>query len=182
MIRLYQIRALVRRYPFCGGCAALSVLLIIFSVGLWFHVRSLAVLQRKRQVEGEAVQLTLIAGPQLRQELAFVRQINQRIADSLISEENLADNVNYFYKIEEESEARLDDLHAFNAPPPDTDSPYKKIPFGLKVSGTFAQVAAFIHAVETGPRLVSINHFSFRKRAGTTLIVADLNLDLLGKK
>lgn len=174
---------LARQYRFCGICAVLSVAFAIGSLALWVRLRSLSKLQHARQVEGEAVQATLISAPQLRQELAIVRQTTQRITDNLASEEALSDNINYFYNMEETSRARLEDTpRQFNVPPPDTGVPYKRIPFGVRVTGTFTQVASFVHAVETGPRLSAITFFSFRKRAGTSLVVADLNVDLLGKR
>lgn len=179
---LKNLWPLARQYPFCGICAVLSVVFALGSVILWWRMHSLSKLQHARQVEGEAVQATLISAPQLRQELAFVRQTMQRITDNLASEENLADNTNYFYNMEEISKAHVEDLRNFNIPPPDTGTPYKRIPFGVRVTGTFTQVASFIHAVETGPRLSAITYFSFRKRPGTSLVVADFNVDLLGKR
>lgn len=180
--RFQNLWPLARQYPFCGICAVLIVVFAIGSLVLWLRMHSLAKLQHARQAEGEAVQATLISAPQLRQELAFVRQTMQRITENLASEENLADNTNYFYNMEETSKARVEDLRNFNIPPPDTGIPYKRIPFGVRVTGSFTQVASFVHAIETGPRLSAITYFGFRKRPGTSLVVADLNVDLLGKR
>jgi Tfp pilus assembly protein PilO len=183
MIRhLSELVALAKRYPFRGFCLALSTILLDTSVILWIHLRTLTALQHKKQTEGEAVTATLISGPQTRDELAYAKETTRRIASTLITEENLTDNVNYFYKLEEISKAHLDDLRPLNVPSSEAGTLYQRIPFSLKASGTFPEVAAFIQALETGPRLAAINSFSFRKRVGGPLVVVDLNLDLLGKK
>jgi Tfp pilus assembly protein PilO len=182
MRRFQNLWPLAREYPFCGICAAMSVAFAIGSLVLWVRMNALSKLQHARQVEGEAVQATLISAPQLRQELALVQHTLKRITDNLASEENLADNINYFYNMEETSKAHLEDLRPFNIPVPDTGTPYRRIPFGIRVSGSYAQVAAYIHAVETGPRLSTITYFSLRKRPGTSFVVADFNVDLLGKR
>ncbi|MEO7414690.1 MAG: type 4a pilus biogenesis protein PilO [Opitutaceae bacterium] len=183
MIRPFQrLWPLARRYPFSGICAALSVFLALASVLLWLRLHSLTAAQPTRQAEGDAVTATLISAPQLRQELAFAQQTIQRITDNLTSEESLAANTNYFLDLAERCEVRLDPPRSFNTAPPETGTGYKKIPFGLRVSGTFPQLAAFIHAVETGPRLSNISYFVFRKPAGSSQVVLELNVDLLGKK
>ena len=183
MIRqLQQLWPLARRYPFCGVCAGLSVLLLLGSIATTVWMRSLTKSHRARQAESRAVQATLVSAPQLQQELAFVRQITQRINSTLVSDDNLADNSLYFYNMEEVSHARVEALRNYNVGAPDTGVPYKRVPFGLTVSGTFTQVATFIHAIETGPRLSAITYFSLRRRAGTPLIVAEISVDLLGKR
>jgi Tfp pilus assembly protein PilO len=179
--RLSELVQLGKKHPFCGVCAMLSIFAVIFSLIGWHQLRRLTVLQRKRQSDGEAIIATLNSAPQTRDELAFAKASIQQISNALIIEENLTDNVNYFYNIEGASMAHLDDLRALNVVPSDLGVFYQKIPFSLKVSGTFTEVAAFLQAIETGPRLASINSFSFRKRTGGPLVTADLTLDLLGK-
>ena len=182
MSRLTHLWGLARRYPFCGVCGIASLVFLLGSLLLWARLHTLSKVQHARQIEGEAVQATLISAPQLRQELAFVQQTMQRITQNLSTEDDLAVNINYFYDMEGPSKARVDDIRPFNSPAPDTGVAYKRIPFGLKVSGTFPQVAAFLHAVETGPRPCAITYFSFRKRPGTATIVVEFNVDLLGSR
>lgn len=160
----------------------LGLIAVIGSFMCWYQLRTLNALQQKRQKEGEAVIATVISGPQTRDELAFAKATTERIAQLLIVEENLTDNLNYFYKMEETSKAHLDDLRPLNVIPPEGGIPYQRIPFSLKVSGTFSEVAAFVQAIETGPRLAAVNSFSFHKRAGGPFITADLTVDLLGKR
>jgi len=112
-----------------------------------------------------------------------VREYPRRIEDNLVVEDNLAENLWYFYKLEEQTKARLPELRQLNAPPPDTGSLYKRVPYLLKVTGTYVQVSAFLYALETGPRLANITSFGFRRReANGSMIALDLSIELLGKK
>jgi Tfp pilus assembly protein PilO len=177
-----QILALARRFPFGATCCAITGVFLAIASILWFQNRQLAVRHRNKQIEGEAVLSTLISAPQLRLELAFTHETIRRITENLSSEEDLQDDVRYFRLIEEQSQARLEDLHSLSAPAPDMGSEYKQVPFNLRVSGNFEQITAFIFGIETGPRLARITYFSFRRRApGSSLIVLELNLNLLGK-
>jgi Tfp pilus assembly protein PilO len=180
--RLQNLWSLAKTYPFCGICGVLSLVFALGSLGFWWQSRVLIGAQVKKQKEADAVRATLISAPQLRQELVFVRQTMAKINEVLASEENLADNINYFYNMEESSKARLDSLQPFNTSSVDTGVPYKRIPFGIKVSGTYTQVTAFIHAVETGPKLSAVTRLVLRKRPDSALVTADFTVDLLGKR
>jgi Tfp pilus assembly protein PilO len=179
--RLRQFWPLVRRYPFFGSCAVLSVLFALSAIGLSVRLHTLSGIHQKKLAEANIVQATLRSKPELLKELEFVRQTLQRISENLAKDESLLANQNYFLDMAERCEARLN-LSSFNTPPPDTGTEYVRIPFGLKASGTYAQVAAFIHALETGPRVSNITAFSFQRVPGTSNVTVDLNVDLLGKR
>lgn len=182
MRQLQRLWSAAFRYPFYGICSALSILFALSSAVLWLRLHSLTNAQQERQRELDAVVATLISAPQLRQELAFAQQTIQRITESLTSDESLVANTNYFLALAEQYEVQLDGPRSMNTAPSESGTGYKKIPFGLKVTGTYPQVAAFIHAVETGPRLSNVTYFSFRKPAGSSLVAVDLNVELLGKR
>jgi Tfp pilus assembly protein PilO len=182
MRHLQRIWPVARRYPLDAVCSILSIIFLLTSAVLWFRLHSLEKAQQARQEELDKVVATMISAPQLRQELAFAQQTIQRIADNLTDEDSLVANTNYFLTLADRYEVHLDPPRSFNTAPSETGMSYKKIPFGLKVSGTFPQVAAFIHAVETGPRISNITYFSFQKPAGAAQVTVELNVDLLGKK
>ena len=179
---LNQFLPLIRRHPFGAVCIILSVVALGVSWFLWQQVDELEAAHYVRSQEGEGMLTTLVSGPLLRQELALVRSYTKRIEDHLVTEENQSENYSYFYTIEDQSKARITELRQRAAPPPDGGAQYKRIPYTVKVTGTYAQVAAFLQAVETGPRLSSVTAFSFRRQLpGSPLLTLDLSLVLLGK-
>jgi|SRR5882724_819924 len=182
MIRPDQFFPLMRRHPFGAVCVVLSVVAAGVSWFLWQQVGELEAAHYVRSKEGESMLTTLVSGPLLRQELSMVRGYTRRIEDHLVTEDNRSENFSYFYAIEEQSKARITELRQLSAPPPDGGAQYKRIPYSVKVSGTFPQVAAFLQAVETGPRLSTITAFSFRRQApSSALLTLDLSVVLLGK-
>lgn len=174
---------LIRRFPYGTGCLLATLGL---GVAAWFlngHNGVLRIQLEARAREGEDMLATLISGSTLRQELANVREYVRRIEDNLLIETNLAENTWYFFKLEEQTRVSLPELHQLSSPPSDQQPLFKRIPYTLRVTGTHEQVASFLLALETGPRLVKIVSFSFSRRdASGNALALDLSLELLGKK
>lgn len=125
----------------------------------------------------------LVGGSTQKQELEAVRAAIRRIEDNLVVEANLAENLLYFYKLEEQTKAKLPELHQLSSPNLDKSPIYRRVPYTLRVSGGFEQVSAFLLALETGPRLVKIITCGFaRTDVSGSNIVLDLNLEVLGKR
>ena len=180
---LAQFSALIRRYPYCAACTVFTLLLAGIA---WFLIgqnEELEVIRVDRAREGEAMLTLLVGGSTQRQELAAAREAARRIEDNLVIESNLAENAFYFYKFEEQTKARLPELHPLTSPASDTSVLYRRVPYTLRISGTYEQVWSFLYAIETGPRLANITAFGFSRRdADGTGITLDLSLELLGKK
>jgi len=126
---------------------------------------------------------SMISGPSVRQELAASREITRRIEDNLVVDDNLAENLWYFYKIEQQTKAHLVELRPINSVASDSKAFYKRVPFTVRLTGTYEQTAAFLYAIETGPRLANITSLTFRRVEPESLnILLDMDLELLGKK
>ncbi len=182
--QLEPLVALLRRYPF----GALSLVILLgCGVGVYFlsddiDLEETARLDRAN--EGEAMLELLKGGSTQRQELAAVRDATRRIEENLINDADLAGNQWYFYRIEEQTKTRLLELHPQSSPTNDNTTLYKRVPYSLRVSGTYEQVAAYLLALETGPRLTNISSFNFSRRdkEASGGVVLELTLELLGKK
>lgn len=181
--QLAAFLALLRRFPF----AAISIgVLLGCGVGCYFlsvDIDDQEVARLDRAKEGEAMLDLLVGGSTQRQELEAVRDATRRIEENLIVESDLAGNQWYFYKIEEQTKTRLQELHPQSSPTTDGATLYKRVPYSLRVSGTFEQVSAYLLALETGPRLANITSFNYTRRdKDTSGVVLELTLELLGKK
>ncbi|HMD60161.1 MAG TPA: type 4a pilus biogenesis protein PilO [Opitutaceae bacterium] len=180
---LMQWIAVLRRHPLSVFCAVVCVACAIVS---WYIIGNLKWLDLEHRQLGQDADLavsTLISGPAIRQELAAAREITRRIEDNLVVPDNLAENLWYFYKIEQHSKAHLLELHPLNAITSDSKALYRRIPFSIKVTGTYEQTGAFLYLTETGPRLANITSMTMRRRdTGGLVTVLDMNVELLGKK
>jgi Tfp pilus assembly protein PilO len=194
-----DLTALAKRYPYCVACAILTLVLGGVAYFLWDQIDALEAQHQDRSKEGEAMLTQLVGGSTQRTELADVRDAAHRIEANLAVESELPENNRYFYKFEEQTKSHLLELHQLNSPALDSNPLYKRIPYTARVSGTYEQVAAFLLALETGPRLVNITSFSLARasgagprggsgrdpaptEAGASGVVLDLTLELLGKK
>ena len=172
-----------RRHPLSTLCACICVACALACWAIHSNLTWLELEHKQLSQDGDLMLSTLITGPSVRQELATARDLTRRIEDNLVVEDNLAENLWYFYKIEQQTKARVPELHQLNSLVPDSHALYKLVPYSIRVTGTSEQVCAFLYAIETGPRLANISQLSIRRiEPGSPVIDMDINLELLAKR
>ncbi len=178
-----SLYGMCRRNLFITFCTIFSILL---GIGLWvlhLDLKTREIENRELSQDGAAMNSTLVTGPLVKQELARAQDIVQRIESNLVIEKNLADNLWYFYKIHPDSKDILTSLRALNPETAVDDLDYKMVPFTLQLTGNYTQVASYLLQLETGPRLVQIRSFSFRRvRQGASGLTLNLEIRVLGRK
>ncbi len=175
--------AVVRRHPLSALCAIIVVVCGLLSWLIYSDMSGLELEHKQLAQDGDLMIATLITGPSVRTEIETTREITRRLDDNLVVEDNLAENLWYFYEIEQQSKAHLTELHQLNPLVPDTRSLFKRIPYSLTVTGTYGQTGAFLYDIETGPRLAIITSVTFRRiEPGGSALTLEVNLELLGKK
>jgi Tfp pilus assembly protein PilO len=180
---LMQWIAVARRNPLSVLCATICVICGFICLYIHANMAWLELEHKQMSQESDLAVASLISGPSIRQELATSREVTRRIEDNLVVEDNLAENLWYFYKIEQQTKAHILEMRSLNSLVSDSRSLYRRIPFTIRASGTYEQTAAFLYAIETGPRLAYITSVSFRRNEpGSLAVILDLNLELLGKK
>lgn len=180
---LAKIGQLALRYPFCAACIVLSVLLAGTGVWLQFDLNDLTSRQQEHAKEGDRMLIALARGSQLRAELAISRAAMQRINENLVVEKNVPENFWYFYKIEQDTQAKLTELQQHPAVVPDSGAPttYKRVPYSIHLTGSFRSVISFLQRLETGPRFGRINAFTIQRLDPQSSDVALLiDMELLG--
>jgi hypothetical protein len=187
---------LLRRYPWCAACALVGVL---SGGSAWWLSGDLDDLDTPYADKGkeyeEMLKLTK-GGRTQREELELVRDTTRRLDENLLIESNLAENNWYFYKFEEQTKAHLVELHQLNSPITDASPLFRRVPYTLRVEGGYEQVAGFLAALETGPRVAKVTGFTLSRqgpgkdaaRGGDSssdvaaAVVLDFTLEMLGKK
>jgi Tfp pilus assembly protein PilO len=177
-----QFYDLIRRYPLVSGCVAALLLLGAANYYFWDQRHTLANQHDEARRYGEAMLPVLASHTRLTAQVATTQEAVELIERNLIVESDLAENLGYFYKLETASRARLAQISQLNAQALQ-GNPFKAIPFALRVSGSYAQLIAFVRALETGPRLARIKDYEFtRSDAKTGTLALDLTVELLGNK
>jgi Tfp pilus assembly protein PilO len=174
----------LRRNLFAVVCSVIIVVLGGAGWWLWHDLSNQDEILQARTLQGETELDTIATSPLLREALAQTRATVERINRNLAVESNLADNLWYFYKLEEQTKARIRGLNqlATSGPGQDARAEYKPIPYTMEISGTFAQVMDFLQSLESGPRLVKVRGFTFRRSESSGEgVVLQLELTVLGK-
>jgi Tfp pilus assembly protein PilO len=178
-----QWLAIARRHPLSALCAGICVTCGIICWYIYGNMKWLDLEHKQLNQDTDLALSSLISGPSVKQELSASREVTRRIEDNLVIEDNLAENLWYFYKIEQQTKAHLAELRPLNSLVSDSKAYYKRVPFSIRLTGTYEQTGAFLYAVETGPRLANITSLTFRRVEPDSLnVLLDLDVELLGKK
>jgi len=177
-----QFLALTRRYPVAVVSLFLLVVLGAADWFLWKRWGLLAVESERTRQEGEAMLLSLSSHPRIQAQSEEASAALAYIDGNLATESDLAGNLDYFYQIEKATHVRLASLSQLSSQPPTDKSAFLAIPFSLRLNGSYQQILACLHALETGPRLVRIKNYRFSQTGvvndGLSL---DLTVDMLGR-
>jgi Tfp pilus assembly protein PilO len=175
--------ATARRHPLSALCAGICLICAGVCWYIYGNMKWLELEHRQLSQDGDLAVASMISGPSVRQELAASREATRRIEDNLVVEDNLAENLWYFYKIEQQTKVHIAELRSQNSLISNSRAYYRRVPFTLRVTGTYEQTAAFLYAIETGPRLANITSLSFRRTdPASVTVILEINVELLGKK
>jgi hypothetical protein len=175
--------ATVRRHPLSALCGTIVLLCAIACWYVYGNMKWLE-LEHKQVLQDSDLDLSsMLSGPSVRQERLAALEVTHRIEDNLVIEDNLAENLWYFYKVEQQTKAHIAELRPLNSLISDSKAYYRRVPFSIRVTGTYEQTAAFLYAIETGPRLSYFTSLTFRRADPASLqVILEFNVELLGKK
>jgi Tfp pilus assembly protein PilO len=167
MNRLRQLLALARENPFVTVC--LIAILLAGNISVYYGRKNaeLERIQTRLRNDGEAANRTINASTLLRSEARLIDAALKEIDASLVTEDNLAENLGYFYIIEDQTQAHIGELRQNPSLPNETEGKYKTVPVTLTVKGSYSQVFDLLHKVETGSRLIKISSFTIHRSQPT---------------
>jgi hypothetical protein len=136
--------------------------------------------------EGELLAANIEDSNQLREQQAAMVAANQVISDRMIEMGQLADNLQYFYRLESETGTKLLDLRQLPWSPPARNAPklnFTPIGFAVSAQGDYPKLLELLRRLETGEHYCrvltcNITPNDTTARGGQLTIV--LNLELLG--
>jgi Tfp pilus assembly protein PilO len=179
---LQQFFAAARRYPL----AVISLLLLLVLGGAdWFLLQRwgrIALEAERTRQEGEAMFLSLGGHSRIQAQSTEATNALAYIERNLATEADLAGNLDYFYQIEKTTHIQLTNLSQLSSQPASAEAAYLAIPFSLRLSGSYPQILAYLHALETGPRLARVKSYRFAQ-GGTPAegLTLDLTVEMLGR-
>lgn len=180
-----ELGAFVRRNPISFGCGLLAVVL---AVATYYRKDSLPEAQTlldQRVKEGTRLDNNVRYGAQLTEQLATLTAAGREIQSHLVRGSELAGNLQYFYRLEAETGAKIIELRQNGVvpPPKGTKATYVGVSFTVSMQGDYPVVLDVLRRLENGNhfcRVTSVNVAPIGPDRATPLKLA-LGLELLGQ-
>jgi hypothetical protein len=169
-----------KKYPVLAVCGGLSIILL----AVVYFRSGLAETQQaeldKFSAEGKRYRSNISNSSQLQEQLDFMIQANQAVRARALNADGLAENLQYFYRLESEVGVKYRDLRPgarFDAAKA-KGATYVPLNYSVSVRGSFVQIITFLKSLEQGAYFCRINSASISSVESDISI--NLNLDLLG--
>jgi len=177
---------LLKKQPVGVACGVISVLC---GVTLYLGSDSIEVAKAKAEEVQKQNQVMLTnvrnsAGLSLAQQTAAMQQAAKQLESRLVKANQLATNLQYFYRLESDTGVKLTDVRQNQVGRAAGAGLYIGIPYSVTFQGSFKQVMEFLQRLEGGKHFSKYSTVSFNKAAGAEtsagLLSVSLNIELLG--
>lgn len=185
MITNAELSALIRRNPISFGCGLVAVVL---GVALFYRssgVPELTALLEEKSREGSRLAANLRNGALLPEQLEEITAAARAIEGRLVRASELAQNLQYFYRLEAETGVKLLELRQL---PPASAAKTAAgaltgIAFGVSLQGEYFAVLEFVRRLENGAHFsrVVTSSLSGSGPDRTAPVKLALDLELLGQ-
>ena len=176
---------LIKKHP-----AGFACLLLCLVSGAVIYLRYGNISAGQDSLEAKSSELSRMVSnirnsANLSEQVAGIQAHTKELDSRLLKASQLADNLQYFYKLETENGVKLVDVRQ-NALPRNTKAAaYVGVPFNVSVQGSYTQVMNFLNRLQNGRHLCRINTANFSKLAAAgsegPMVNLSLNLELLGR-
>jgi hypothetical protein len=181
-----EVIAFVKKNMIVVACAVVTL-----ALGFVIYYRTDALPDAEKVLvdktkEGELLAANIEDSNQLKEQQQAMVAANQVISDRMIEMGQLADNLQYFYRLESETGTKLLDLRQLPWSPPGRNAPklnFTPIGFAVSAQGDYPKLLELLRRIETGEHYCRVLTCNIKpndttSRGGQVTIV--LNLELLG--
>jgi hypothetical protein len=183
-----SIVATLKANPISVACGALALTL---AVGVYLRSDRVpegeALLDQKAS-QGERIDANLKNGVQLAEQFAAIATARKEIESRLIHPDELAKNLQFFYKLEADTGTKLIDLHQNNVPPAKARKGYYiGVGYSVAARGDYVRVLDLLRRLESDQRFcriltatVSLSNSTDKDRGNE--LTLNVSLELLGQQ
>jgi len=176
----------VKKYPILVICGVVGIVLLIT---LYMRSDLMAVQKAeldKYSAESSRHRANIANSAQLQDQLDFLIQANNAVRDRALSTGGLAQNLQYFYRLEADAGVKYLDIRPGSTRAASTSvgkpaaaaATYVPLNYIINVQGDFVQIISYLRSLEQGAYFCRIN--SAMASGSGSIITVNLNLDLLG--
>jgi hypothetical protein len=179
-----SLKNIISRYPLRIACCVIA---LICAAAIYYVTGQLAagrLVLEETSREGSRLAENVGNGSQLAGELDAIKSASSKISQRFVSASQLANNLQYFYRLETEAGVELIDLRQTTS----GDSARSKVPsngvgFAVAMKGDYPAILTFLRRLENGPHYCRVLTAGI---SGTTAdrndpLVMNLSLELFGQ-
>lgn len=181
--------ALVKKQPIAFACG-----LVVVLCAVWLYFDSDGIDKARsdfeaKDKESKAIAANARSANGLAEQTAEMQAAAKQLESRLLRVADLANNLQIFYRLENDTGVKLVDARQNPIPTPKQGAPktlYTTVPFGVTIQGSYAQVWSFIRRTETIPHFARVSRLTLSKvEPGANGVAPDslnavLTLELLG--
>ncbi len=152
---------LFKKYPIAISAGAAFIIFAALAIFRSGSAGDLRAELSSREVDASRLSENLHNAQRLPAQLDEMDSLTKHIAERLSSPNDVANNQQYFYKLEADSGVKLSDLHQIAAPAKSAKvkyTQYSVLIYAVSVQGDFAHQLAFLRNLESGARLSAITN------------------------
>ena len=177
--------AYLKRYPipFLSGVVVIVALLTAY---LRMNVNTeLEGRYQTVSAEGETVMRNIVNGSGLKENVELIQTRVKELESRLVRPAELAKNLQYFYRLEGETGAKLGELRQVpQAGLAKAGKSFQPVEYSLVVTADFPVLMDYMHRLEEGPAFYRMKNFSLQhsRESARRMLVMAMNIELLGTK
>jgi hypothetical protein len=191
MNQLNAIKSIFSKYPVASGTVCLLCVLAVAFILRHGKASDLQATLASKTDEARRQSLNIARHAQLDEQLTTLEEANREIGSRLVNPQDLATNLQYFYKLEAETGVKLLDTHpagSNSGKQQPFKAGYRTVQYGMTLEGSFNQVLVFLRRLEQGTiycRIISAEcaakqeEPTEKKDQGTVNL--SLTIEILGK-
>lgn len=176
--------ALFKKHPIGISCGLAA---FVFAGASYYRmdlIPAAEALLEQRTSEGEKLKNNLKNSVLLKEQHDALVAANREIASRAIRMGALTTNLQYFYRIEAETETKLIDVRQLAPAPVKGPAPkYLRIPYSLSVQGDYAKIISFLRKLETGSHFCRVTSATINPvpSGSPGSVTLTLSLEVLGQ-
>lgn len=184
-MKTQDLVAFLKNYPI--PCLS-GLVIVVVLLTTYFRMNVGPELEGRYQTvaaEGETLMKNLVNGSGLEEHVATIKRQSAELEMHLVRPSELAKNLQYFYRLEGETGAKLGELRQV----PQTNTTkvkgsFQPVEYSLVVTAEFPVLLDYMQRLEAGSSFYRMKNFSLQhsRESGRRLLVMAMNIELLGTK
>lgn len=184
-LKTQDLVAAVKKYPVIFASVALTVGLTLSIVYRQDGLPAANALLEERTKVGNRLRLNVVNSAQLVEQRQALVNANAAVAARLIRPAELANNQQFFYRIESETGTRYKDLKQLPPVAAVKGSPtYVAVPYNLIVEGNYGQILSYLRRLENSAPFCRVSSATLSRDSNDInepLLTLTLAIELLGQ-